>query len=71
MNAPAPPAAETLRTALAALLDGLPPRQAAQAVDRLISDYRGATPTNAPILRDRRRSPSRVRTRTGPLRIAG
>ncbi|WP_217240651.1 small ribosomal subunit Rsm22 family protein [Streptomyces sp. AC555_RSS877] len=53
MNAPAPPAAETLRTALAALLDGLPPRQAAQAVDRLISNYRGATPTNAPILRDR------------------
>ncbi|MFD3620806.1 small ribosomal subunit Rsm22 family protein [Streptomyces sp. NPDC058676] len=53
MNAPAPPAAETLRTALADLLDGLPPRQAAQAVDRLISNYRGATPTNAPILRDR------------------
>ncbi|MBC9726028.1 small ribosomal subunit Rsm22 family protein [Streptomyces sp. TRM68367] len=53
MNAPAPPAAETLRTALAALLDGLPPRQAAQAVDRLIANYRGATPTDAPILRDR------------------
>ncbi|WP_448317901.1 small ribosomal subunit Rsm22 family protein [Streptomyces sp. CO7] len=45
--------AETLRTALAALLDGLPPRQAAQAVDRLIANYRGRTPTAAPILRDR------------------
>ncbi|MGC9541154.1 small ribosomal subunit Rsm22 family protein [Streptomyces sp. UG1] len=53
MNVPVPPAAETLRTALAALLDGLPPRQAAQAVDRLIAAYRGATPTHAPILRDR------------------
>ncbi|PWI18750.1 rRNA methyltransferase [Streptomyces sp. Act143] len=52
MNAPVPPA-ETLRTALAGLLDGLPPRQAAQAVDRLIANYRGATPTDAPILRDR------------------
>lgn len=53
MNAPVPPSAETLRTALATLLDGLPPRQAAQAVDRLIATYRGATPTDAPILRDR------------------
>ncbi len=53
MNAPVLPADETLRTALAALLDGLPPRQAAQAVDRLIANYRGATPTDAPILRDR------------------
>ncbi|MEU5099535.1 small ribosomal subunit Rsm22 family protein [Streptomyces sp. NPDC020996] len=52
MNAPATPA-ETLRSALAALLDGLPPRQAAQAVERLIASYRGATPTDAPILRDR------------------
>ncbi|GGM17429.1 rRNA methyltransferase [Streptomyces fumigatiscleroticus] len=52
MNAPVPPA-ETLRAALAGLLDGLPPRQAAQAVDRLIASYRGATPTDAPILRDR------------------
>ncbi|MFH8660626.1 small ribosomal subunit Rsm22 family protein [Streptomyces afghaniensis] len=52
MNAPAPPA-ETLRAALAGLLDGLPPRQAAQAVERLIASYRGATPTDAPILRDR------------------
>ncbi|PPS68980.1 MULTISPECIES: small ribosomal subunit Rsm22 family protein [Streptomyces] len=52
MNAPAPPA-ENLRAALAGLLDGLPPRQASQAVERLIASYRGATPTDAPILRDR------------------
>ncbi|MFB9462576.1 small ribosomal subunit Rsm22 family protein [Streptomyces cinereospinus] len=52
MNAPLSPS-ETLRTALAGLLDGLPPRQAAQAVERLIANYRGATPTDAPILRDR------------------
>ncbi|GHF90326.1 small ribosomal subunit Rsm22 family protein [Streptomyces griseosporeus] len=45
--------ADTLRTALSGLLDGLPPRQAAQAVERLIGHYRGATPTDAPILRDR------------------
>ncbi|MFF7310870.1 small ribosomal subunit Rsm22 family protein [Streptomyces sp. NPDC008137] len=53
MNAPAPPAAETLRAALAGLLDGLPPRQASRAVERLIASYRGDTPTDAPILRDR------------------
>ncbi|AIR98072.1 small ribosomal subunit Rsm22 family protein [Streptomyces glaucescens] len=57
MNAPAPTPltapAETLRAALAGLLDGLPPKRAAQAVDRLIASYRGATPTDAPILRDR------------------
>ncbi|WP_327690886.1 small ribosomal subunit Rsm22 family protein [Streptomyces sp. NBC_00461] len=52
MNVPAAPA-ETLRHSLAALLDGLPPKQAAQAVERLIASYRGATPTDAPILRDR------------------
>ncbi|WP_020115958.1 small ribosomal subunit Rsm22 family protein [Streptomyces canus] len=52
MTAPVPPA-ETLRSALAALLDGLPPKRAAQAVDRLIATYRGATPTDTPILRDR------------------
>ncbi|WP_109001323.1 small ribosomal subunit Rsm22 family protein [Streptomyces rishiriensis] len=46
-------AAESLRTALGDLLDGLPPKQASQAVDRLIASYRGATPTGAPILRDR------------------
>ncbi|MGW4106528.1 small ribosomal subunit Rsm22 family protein [Streptomyces sp. NPDC004976] len=55
MNAPASSlvTAETLRSALAGLLDGLPARQAAQAVERLIANYRGATPTEAPILRDR------------------
>ncbi|WP_141698507.1 small ribosomal subunit Rsm22 family protein [Streptomyces lushanensis] len=47
------PTAEALRAALAGLLDGLPPRQAAQAVERLIANYRGATPTDAPVLRDR------------------
>ncbi|MFJ2894842.1 small ribosomal subunit Rsm22 family protein [Streptomyces sp. NPDC087218] len=47
------PNAETLRAALAGLLDGLPPRQAARAVDRLIANYRGTTPTDAPVLRDR------------------
>ncbi|MGW0596812.1 small ribosomal subunit Rsm22 family protein [Streptomyces sp. NPDC002776] len=52
MNHPAAPA-DTLRAALAGLLDGLPPRQAAAAVERLIASYRGATPTHAPILRDR------------------
>ncbi|MFB6815317.1 small ribosomal subunit Rsm22 family protein [Streptomyces sp. NPDC056347] len=52
MNA-TPPPAETLRAALAGLLDGLPPKQAAQAVDRLIANYRGTTPTDAPVLRDR------------------
>ncbi|MGW1326396.1 small ribosomal subunit Rsm22 family protein [Streptomyces antibioticus] len=46
-------AAEILRAALAELLDGLPSRHAAQAVERLIANYRGATPTDAPILRDR------------------
>ncbi|KUN87069.1 small ribosomal subunit Rsm22 family protein [Streptomyces griseoruber] len=46
-------AAETLRSALGELLDGLPPRQAAAAVERLIAAYRGSTPTDAPILRDR------------------
>ncbi|MDQ0990568.1 small ribosomal subunit Rsm22 family protein [Streptomyces sp. V3I7] len=53
MNDPALPTAETLRAALAGLLDGLPPKQAAGAVDRLIANYRGQTPTDAPILRDR------------------
>ncbi|GGW39673.1 rRNA methyltransferase [Streptomyces lucensis JCM 4490] len=44
---------DPLRTALAELLDGLPPTDVARAVDRLIANYRGATPTDAPILRDR------------------
>ncbi|MEV7344353.1 small ribosomal subunit Rsm22 family protein [Streptomyces sp. NPDC093544] len=49
MTAPA----DTLRTALAGLLDGLPPKVAAQSVERLIANYRGRTPTHTPILRDR------------------
>ncbi|MEU3438997.1 small ribosomal subunit Rsm22 family protein [Streptomyces griseoincarnatus] len=54
MNAPASlPAADSLRAALSGLLDGIPARQAGQAVERLIGHYRGATPTDAPILRDR------------------
>ncbi|ALC23543.1 small ribosomal subunit Rsm22 family protein [Streptomyces pristinaespiralis] len=53
MNAAPAPTAETLRSALSGLLDGLPPTQAAQAVERLIANYRGDTPTDAPILRDR------------------
>ncbi|MFG2607786.1 small ribosomal subunit Rsm22 family protein [Streptomyces sp. NPDC048514] len=44
---------DPLRTALAELLDGLPPTEVAAAVDRLIANYRGATPTDAPILRNR------------------
>lgn len=52
MHAPLSPA-DALRAALARLLDGLPSRQAAQAVDRLIANYRGRTPTDAPVLRDR------------------
>ncbi|MET8771435.1 small ribosomal subunit Rsm22 family protein [Streptomyces sp. NPDC004658] len=44
---------DPLRTALAELLDGLPPTEVAAAVDRLIANYRGDTPTHAPILRDR------------------
>ncbi|MFD8807702.1 small ribosomal subunit Rsm22 family protein [Streptomyces sp. NPDC059597] len=52
MNAPSSPA-DTLRATLAGVLDGLPPRQATAAVERLIANYRGDTPTNAPILRDR------------------
>ncbi|MGW0824683.1 small ribosomal subunit Rsm22 family protein [Streptomyces sp. NPDC002845] len=52
MNASVSPA-DTLRGALAGLLDGLPPKSAAQAVERLIANYRGRTPTDAPVLRDR------------------
>ncbi|MEU3630924.1 small ribosomal subunit Rsm22 family protein [Streptomyces fradiae] len=47
------PTPDALRAALAGLLDGLPPTKAAQAVDRLIASYRGTTPTDAPVLRDR------------------
>ncbi|MER5311905.1 small ribosomal subunit Rsm22 family protein [Streptomyces sp. NPDC002773] len=52
MNASAP-SADSLRAALAGLLDGLPPSQAARSVERLIANYRGTTPTDAPVLRDR------------------
>ncbi|MGI5198622.1 small ribosomal subunit Rsm22 family protein [Streptomyces sp. CA-288835] len=52
MNVPLSPD-DSLRTALAGLVDGLPPRVAAQAVERLIANYRGRTPTDAPVLRDR------------------
>ncbi|MFE6227692.1 small ribosomal subunit Rsm22 family protein [Streptomyces sp. NPDC057854] len=45
--------AESLRAALAGRLDGLPAAQAAKAVERLIAHYRGTTPTDAPVLRDR------------------
>ncbi|MEU2544674.1 small ribosomal subunit Rsm22 family protein [Streptomyces roseolus] len=45
--------AESLRTALAGVLGGLPPSQAAKSVERLIAHYRGTTPTDAPVLRDR------------------
>ncbi|MFI1827008.1 small ribosomal subunit Rsm22 family protein [Streptomyces sp. NPDC020412] len=45
--------ADALRAALAGLIDELPPTRAAQAVDRLIANYRGQTPTDAPVLRDR------------------
>ncbi|MFI1645874.1 small ribosomal subunit Rsm22 family protein [Streptomyces avidinii] len=53
MNASAPTTAETLRSTLGRLLDGLPQKQAAAAVERLIASYRGQTPTDAPVLRDR------------------
>ncbi|MFE7772491.1 small ribosomal subunit Rsm22 family protein [Streptomyces sp. NPDC057445] len=43
----------SLSAALAGLLDGLPQGRVAQAVDRLIASYRGTTPTDAPVLRDR------------------
>lgn len=52
MNVPLSPD-DSLRTALAGLVDGLPPKRAAQAVERLITNYRGRTPTDAPVLRDR------------------
>ncbi|MET9698761.1 small ribosomal subunit Rsm22 family protein [Streptomyces sp. NPDC006529] len=53
MNPSVPTSADTLRSALGGLLDGLPPKQATAAVERLIANYRGQTPTNAPVLRDR------------------
>ncbi|MFE2288939.1 small ribosomal subunit Rsm22 family protein [Streptomyces sp. NPDC059443] len=53
MNASVPTSAETLRSALNGLLDGLPPKQATAAVERLTATYRGQIPTNAPVLRNR------------------
>ncbi|MGW6686677.1 small ribosomal subunit Rsm22 family protein [Streptomyces sp. NPDC054961] len=50
---PATTSAATLRAALGALLDGLPPKQATAAVERLIANYRGQIPTHTPVLRDR------------------
>ncbi|MEV5568030.1 small ribosomal subunit Rsm22 family protein, partial [Streptomyces sp. NPDC052196] len=47
------PLPDVLRSALAGLLDGLPPSATAGAVDRLIGHYRGVVPTHAPVLRDR------------------
>ncbi|MCT9087948.1 small ribosomal subunit Rsm22 family protein [Streptomyces sp. ASQP_92] len=47
------PVPDVLRSALAGLLDGLPPSATSGAVDRLISHYRGVVPTGAPVLRDR------------------
>ncbi|MDT0264764.1 small ribosomal subunit Rsm22 family protein [Streptomyces sp. DSM 44915] len=44
---------DQLRAALDRLLDGLPPRRAASAVERLMAGYRGQTPGPAPELRDR------------------
>ncbi|NEC86693.1 small ribosomal subunit Rsm22 family protein [Streptomyces sp. SID12501] len=52
MNSPVSPA-DALRASLAGLLHGLPPKAATQAVERLIANYRGRTPTDAPVLRDR------------------
>ncbi|GAA2594847.1 small ribosomal subunit Rsm22 family protein [Streptomyces axinellae] len=44
---------QELRGALAALVEGLPARQATAAVERLIASYRGRTPTESPVLRHR------------------
>ncbi|MGW5395617.1 small ribosomal subunit Rsm22 family protein [Streptomyces sp. NPDC003952] len=53
MNDTATTTAETLRSALAGLLEGLPQKQATAAVERLIANYRGTIPTNTPVLRNR------------------
>ena len=44
---------DELRAALAAQVSGLSARQATGAVERLMSHYRGRTPTETPVLRDR------------------
>ncbi|MQY11208.1 hypothetical protein SRB5_13220 [Streptomyces sp. RB5] len=43
---------DALRRTLTGALAGLPARRTAQAVDRLIDNYRGTTPTATPVLRD-------------------
>lgn len=48
-----PSPVDPLRSALDTVLDGIAPRRAAQAVERLIAQYRGDTPTTVPVLRDR------------------
>ncbi|WP_369268220.1 small ribosomal subunit Rsm22 family protein, partial [Streptomyces harbinensis] len=58
MNSTATPSAASgtsgeLRAALERVLDGLPPKRTAAAVERLIASYRGRTQTHAPVLRDR------------------
>ncbi|MFE9565167.1 small ribosomal subunit Rsm22 family protein [Streptomyces sp. NPDC006487] len=53
MNDSATTTAETLRSALAGLLEGLPQKQATAAVERLIANYRGQIPTHTPVLRNR------------------
>ncbi|GAA2042178.1 small ribosomal subunit Rsm22 family protein [Streptomyces cheonanensis] len=58
MNSTASPSAASgtsgeLRAALERVLDGLPPKRTAAAVERLIASYRGRTQTHAPVLRDR------------------
>ncbi|CAM5424241.1 rRNA methyltransferase [Streptomyces avidinii] len=50
---PATTSAETLRAALGGLLEGIPQKQASAAVERLIANYRGLTPTGTPVLRNR------------------
>ncbi len=52
MEAPETTLHDELREALRDRLDGIAPRQAARAVERLIANYRGRTPTDAAVLRD-------------------
>ncbi|MEU1629048.1 small ribosomal subunit Rsm22 family protein [Streptomyces sp. NPDC020096] len=56
MNDPTPSTPDDLRSSLRGSLqrlqESLSPKQAAQAVDRLIANYRGRTPTDSPVLRD-------------------
>lgn len=52
MDAPGIALDDELRETLRGQLDGVAPRQATQAVERLIANYRGRTPTDTPVLRD-------------------